>query len=259
MSSWISASSKRKLINQFVGIAQVDRKLAEQILNGNQWNVEAAIEHFFVNRHRYPTEPPKPAGPSQSEINALNKLFDSYADSENRDRTSDEGILQLFEDLKVNPADVKTLMMSYMLQSSAMGVYSRKEFTNGFGNRHAITHKDMKIALDNEASRLQSSVSDYDEFYSWLFKHVKENEDKKTIQKLLAIQLWGVVLDKRSHPLRDDFCEFVENSDEFKAVTADAWINVRKFLLQCKNAKTFENDGAWPLMVDSYLDTRAGK
>jgi len=63
----------------------------------------------------------------------LGQLFDkSYADKEERDIMSEQGMLKFFKDVGVNPESHETLIVSYLLQCEEMGILSRDEFVNGF-------------------------------------------------------------------------------------------------------------------------------
>merc|ERR1712218_234034 len=136
---------------------------------------------------------------------------------------------------------------------------TREEFVDGFSALKAFTLKDIKKACEKECKNIATSEIQFDKFYVWLYNFVKENPDKRSIPKDTAMQLWKVILDnKKDYPLSDDFLDFVGNHKDTKAITSDTWKNVRKFLKQCKKIDGFENDGAWPILVDEYLDERQG-
>jgi len=249
-----SKSKKTKIVVQFMSVTQASNETATAVLSKHRYSMDAALEHYFINRHLYPdTDPPKP---SKDKISKLNKLFEKYADEDEKDETSEDGLVQFYKDVGIDPNKKESLLVAYKLELSTMGEITRKEFVDGFSSMKAFTLKDIKKSCEKECKYILSSDDHFDKFYKWLYNFVKENPDKRSIPKDVALQLWTVVLGDNEYPLLKVFLEFCTTKDDLKSITMDTWTNVRKFLKTCRDTKGFVNDGAWPILVDEFLDSR---
>jgi len=253
----ISSGQRSKVVERFMSVTQQSAEVSERVLKTQKYNLERALEHYYMYRDLYPSfEPPKP---TKASLKKLDRLFNKYVGGDQNDCTSSDGLVKFFQDIGIDLAHRWTLMVAYKLQASELAKFHRKEFQDGFSKMWAFTLKDIKNVCEKECRAIENSEKDFSEFYSWLFSHVKENEHKRSIPKDLAIQLWQTVLVKEDHPLINDFISFIQSSKETKSITLDTWINARKFLKECVNPKEFDNDGAWPILVDEYLESAMKK
>jgi len=240
------------VLAQFMSVTQQSTEVAERILRAQKYKLEPALEYYYTNQHRYPTT----SQPSKASLKELDKLFDRYIDDE-KEKCSQTGLAKFFEDIGVDLAHRWTLFIMYLLKTKTNMQITRKEFTDYFGKMRAFTISDMKKTCTKECRSIDDSDKKFEEFYIWLYSHVKENEQKRSIPKDFAIQLWGIILSKDKYPLLEDLSKFASKHEDIKAITLDTWTVVRQFLKTCKDPKTFENDGAWPMLVDMYLDEAA--
>jgi len=238
-----------KAVAQFMSVTQQSSEVAEKILRTNRFKLESALEYYYTYQSKYP----QPAEPPQASLNKLEKLFDKYAGDE-KDSTSEEGLKKFFEDIGVDLTHRWSLFVAFLLKSKTMMKISRKEFTEYFGRKRAFTISEIKKTCIKECRSIEKSERLFGDFYVWLFSHVKEKEDKKTIPKDFTMMLWSIVLPVEEYPLLPDLTKFANENKEIRAITVDTWTVVREFLATCKDPKTFENDGAWPTLVDQYLD-----
>eukprot|EP00483_Globobulimina_turgida_P003231 UN03236 len=126
----------------------------------------------------------------------------SCGDKEDPDIMSEEGMLKFFKDCSVNPESHDTLIIAYHLHCDEMGIYEKKEFCDGFAKSGCSTKKDIKNVVQDTIRRVNNNSSEYKKFYKWLFRHVKEDEKKKTIPTELAIQLWSLVFSKQKKSMK---------------------------------------------------------
>jgi len=244
-----STQRKSKVMAQFMAITQQSNEVAEKILKSHKYNLEPALEYYLGNQRKYP----EVAQVSKASLKQLDTLFDRYIDDE-KDVSSQLGLSKFFEDVGIELSHRWSLYIMYQLKATQMMRLSRKQFNDYFGKMKAFTKSDIKKTCVRECRSIDNTQKKFKEFYEWLFSHVKENEDKRSIPKDFAINLWGVILSEQKYPLLPDFCKFAQKNEEVKAITLDTWTVVREFLETCKDPKTFENDGAWPVLVDMYLD-----
>lgn len=241
----------------FVSVTQCDNKVADLVLKKFRYDLQAALNHYWSNRDEYPANVPK--APSATNVKQLETLFDSYTGEEEKDSTSAEGLMKFYKDLGIDPEHRYALYVAYILKCNESGEIGRQEFVNGLGSMGTFKLSDIKTKLKTRCSSVDKNKSEFDSCYAWLFAYLKENKQKKSIGKDVAVIIWSLVLKERGLKLLDDFIEFVETkADDVKGITSDTWINAKNFLEACSDPKTFENDGAWPILVDSYLEDRAG-
>jgi len=244
-----SSARKSKVMAQFMAITQQTADVAEKVLKSQRYRLEPALEHYYMNQKKYPES----AQPSKASLAQLDTLFNRYIDDE-KDFSSQLGLGKFFGDIGVELSHRWSLFIMYQMKSTQMMKLSRKQFTDYFGKMKAFTISDIKKTCSRECRSIDNSSKRFQEFYEWLFSHVKENEDKRSIPKDFAITLWSCILPLEKYPLLPDFSKFAQKNEEVKAITLDTWTVVREFLATCKDPKTFENDGAWPVLVDMYLE-----
>jgi len=243
-----SSANKSKVLAQFMSVTQQSKDVAERILRSENYKLEPALNYYYLNQHRYPNN-----APDGESLKQLDKVFDKYVD-DSKENCSQAGLAKFFEDVGVDLAHRWTLFIMYLLKTATNMQISRKEFIDYFGKMKAFTINDIKKTCTKECKSIDNSDPKFAKFYTWLFTHVKENEQKRSIPKDFAIQLWEIVLTKKKYPLLEDLSKFASKTEEIKAITLDTWTVVLEFLKKCKDPKTFENDGAWPMLVDMYLD-----
>jgi len=167
-------------------------------------------------------------------------------------------MLQFFKDMNVNPNGFETLAIAWDIKCSEMGLYKKSEFINHYSQQNCTTIQDIKNYIRQIIDSL-SETETFKEFYKWLFVHCKEDEKKKTIPTELALQLWKIVFEpkKKIFPLSHSWLKFVEenkNKDEFKSISRDIWEQLLDFLQEVKDVENYNEDGAWPVAVDEFID-----
>jgi len=243
------SKTQSKVVAQFMSVTYQGNSVAERILKMHRYKLEPALEYYYNNQHKYP----KSAEPTKASMNKLEKVFDKYAGNE-KDCTSAEGLQNFFKDIDVDLSHRWSLYIAFLLKSTQMSSITRKQFTEYFGSKRAFTISEIKKTCTKECRSIDKYDKSFAEFYVWLFSHVKENEDKRSIPKDFAITLWSIVLPAEKYPLLPELSKFAKENKDVKAITLDTWTVVREFLGTCKDPKTFYNDGAWPMLVDQYLD-----
>eukprot|EP01084_Bolivina_argentea_P012840 24042_1 len=195
----------------------------------------------------------------QGSKKTLEKLFDkSYADKDDKDIMSESGMIKFFRDVGINPESHETLIVAFLLNCSEMGILLRDEFVNGFHRNGCNDKGDMKKCVQASCASVNGNSKRWKEFYRWVFRHVKEDEKKKTIPTDLAIQLWQIVLQKQkqSMPLLEPwlkFCDKVKDKD-MQAISRDVWEQLFDFLKETNSVKEYDDNGAWPVAIDEFVE-----
>eukprot|EP01084_Bolivina_argentea_P123275 218470_1 len=194
---------------------------------------------------------------SDSKLTTLFKKH--YADKEDKEIMSEQGMLKFFKDCGVNPESHETLIIAYHLQCGEMGIFEKEEFVKGFAKSGCSTKKEMKSVITDKIRQINNNQSTYKLFYKWIFKHVREDEKKKSIPTELAIQLWNLVFTKNKNNLKllalwVEYCESVKDSD-MKVISRDVWEQIYDFLKETKSIESYDDcGGAWPVAVDEFIE-----
>jgi hypothetical protein len=183
----------------------------------------------------------------------LNKLFDKYADEDDPESMSIEGIGQICEEIGIDPcADVRALVLPWRLGAMAKpGRISREEFKNGMRKNNLTTIESIKnIVPALDPGFLERD--DFREFYKFAFKFSLEGT-KRILDKDLVMELLPIILDDSRAPHLKSFIEFL-GSSEHKVITKDQWDSFLLFTettsLDCSD---FDENGAWPVLLDDFV------
>lgn len=146
-------------------------------------------------------------------------------------------------------------MLAYVLGSSAKpGCISREEFIAGMkkaGKSSIEGLKDILPALDPGFL----DRTEFREFYKFAFKFSLEGT-KRTLEKELVLDLLPIVLDENRAPHMNSFLAFLQEC-EHKVITLDQWTSFLLFSqTTAKDLSDFDEDGAWPLLLDEFVDWR---
>ena len=185
----------------------------------------------------------------------LGKIFDkNYADKEEKDIMSEAGMLTFFKkDLNINPESHETLIVSFILNCEEMGIISRDEFIDGFVKNGCNDKNDIKKCVQNKCRDINGNTKKWREFYKWIFKHVKEDEKKKTIPCELAVQLWSILFqkDKNKMKLFDKWIKYCQTSKDMKVISRDLWEQLYDFLKETTSIDDYDDaGGSWPVAID---------
>jgi len=247
----MSASEKRNKTKEFKDIVNnISDSGAQKILEANGWNVQSSLNDYFNNPNKYESEKKAAGSPDK-----VRKIFDKYADKEDKDIMSEQGMIQFFKDISVNPDGHETLVISWLLSCSEIGLIQRKEFVEGFSSQGCSSIGEIKGVIKGRVNSLGTETQ-FRQFYKWVFQHVKEDEKKKTIPTNLATQLWKIVLGSKQKELvlLEKWLIWCEKAEDFKVVNRDVWEQVYDFLRETKDVKSYDDSGAWPSQVDEFMD-----
>ena len=93
------------------------------------------------------------------------------------------------------------------------------------------------------------------ELYKWAFAFATEH-GKKNVEIATAIALWGLFLGSKCKFLEKwgVFLEGKEERKELIVITRDVWDLFYDLVKQTSgNMENFEDDGAWPVLIDEFV------
>mmetsp|Transcript_8845 Transcript_8845/g.22747 ORF Transcript_8845/g.22747 Transcript_8845/m.22747 type:complete len:173 (+) Transcript_8845:361-879(+) len=163
-----------------------------------------------------------------------------------------DGIAQLCEDLKVDPSDPVTLVISKYMGAGVMGEYTKQEFFRGFQRLEC----DSVAALGKKLPGLRRELSDarrFDDIYEFAFSFSRE-KGQKSLAMDTAVGMWRLLFNIYAWPLCDAWCTFIEEKHK-KAITKDTWLQLLVFAKQfTESVEGFDENGAWPYLIDEFVE-----
>lgn len=114
--------SQKEEVKQFRTITGASEKVAIEYLKSENWNLQNAIDDYYTN-------PPAVPAP-KIDKKGIERLWMKYKDG-NHDVILADGVVQLCEDIKVDPSDVVMLVLSWHMNAEAMGEFKKEEFVDG--------------------------------------------------------------------------------------------------------------------------------
>lgn len=236
----MSSVAQKRSIKQFQDLTNTTEKQAKDYLTAAGWNVETATNTFFSAQRNV----------RRFDETKLNKLFDQYADAENKDSIQGEALMRFLDNIGIDAERVESFGVCWKLKCKVQGSIARKEFVEGFGGLGADTLPLIKREMESMKREL-SERAKFKEFYLWLFDYSTE-ANRKTIEKEVAIQLWKIALNW--WPLLNKWCDFIEGH-AVKAVTKDMWMQAHEFGRDVRSDLTnYDADGAWPVIIDEFVE-----
>lgn len=253
----MSTAAQKKSIKDFKAVTSSDDKVATNALSANAWNLERAIDDFYSNKHKY-SSASAAAGSSKSsgvDSKKLNALFDQFADAEeDEDSIDGQQLAAFFTELGVDVAGWMPLVLAWQYKCKNFATVERKEFT-AYYTAQGI---DTLAAMKTDVKRVEQMLADkraFKDFYRWLFDFVKEEEERKTIDAAMALNLWSVVLPAH-WSLTGSWLTFCKSKgDKLKVVSADVWAQLWEFAKDVKSdLSNYDDDGAWPVLIDEFVE-----
>lgn len=224
--------------------------MARSLLRRHDYNVDAAVAEYHQ---------PKPVSLSRYDP-GLALLYKHYANKD-RDRIGLEGTLALLEDLHIEPEDVRSLILAYMLQSPETGVFLARQFLDGCALRKVTSLQELLLAVTETYESLKTSS--FEAFYEYTFDFIIGADSRvKMISPQDAVAYWRLLFDFRqglaaSKDVLQKWLAFIEARG--KPVTRDTWLMAWRFfslvaIHEPETLKTYDEMGVWPSVIDEFVE-----
>jgi len=193
----------------------------------------------------------QPSSSSSKPQGRLESLYNKYKEP-GADTIEASGVMKFLADIDVAPEDVVTLVIAYHLDSQEMGIFTQEEFVGGFAKLGLDSVEKIKAYVPKFRGLLDSDDTLH-KIYNFAFEFYKDNKDKQHIDIDTATAILGLLMNKRPHVHR--FQKFLKNQTQYKALNWDQWSLLFDFVRQVKDDfSNYEPDGAWPVLMDMYVD-----
>eukprot|EP00744_Colponema_vietnamica_P003371 GILI01005176.1.p1 GENE.GILI01005176.1~~GILI01005176.1.p1 ORF type:complete len:256 (-),score=83.80 GILI01005176.1:111-878(-) len=238
--------SQRDAVSQFKSVCGCDDRTATDFLKKYGWSLETAIDKYL--------DQPRAAPKISVDAGKLNSFFEHYKEPNSEEELiAETGIGALCTDLGVDPMDPVLLVLSMYMKAETMGIYTKKEFTEGLTTLGVDTLEKLQAALPKLRSELGVDAK-FKEIYTFSFMFSRERGQRNIVTEV-GVALWKLLLSDRYPQFVDLWCEFYQSSGK-QTVNKDTWV---LFLDFCKSIQpdlsNYDGEGgAWPVVIDEFVE-----
>ena len=200
----------------------------------------------------------EPSASSTSSIDParLEAIFEGYSDAEDPEWMMGEGLEKLCTEMEVDAAtDVRALALAWKLKSGEKpGAIRKSEFVAGMQALRSDSIAELKRQVLHTLDPGFMEHKEFREFYRFCFKFNREDAAKKTIEKDIVMVLLPMVMSNRSQHT-DKFVQFLGEAPKAR-VSHDEWSSFLEFSKEFsdKDISAYEDDGAWPSLLDDFIE-----
>ncbi|KAL9851427.1 DCN1-like protein 4 isoform 6-T11 [Geothlypis trichas] len=167
-----------------------------------------------------------------------------------------EGMEKFCEDIGVEPENVVMLVLAWKLDAQNMGYFTLQEWLKGMTSLQCDTTEKLRNSLDYLRSLLNEPTN-FKLIYRYAFDFARE-KDQRSLDINTAKCMLGLLLGK-AWSLFPVFHQFLEQS-KYKVINKDQWCNVLEFSRTINlDLSNYDEDGAWPVLLDEFVEWYKGK
>ncbi|KAK2820209.1 hypothetical protein Q5P01_023168 [Channa striata] len=185
----------------------------------------------------------------------IEELFRCYKD-EQEDAILEEGMERFCNDLCVDPAEFRVLVLAWKFQAATMCKFTRKEFVEGCKAIRADS-------LEGICSRFPCMLLDaqgeenFKDLYRFTFQFgLDADEGQRSLQREIAIALWRLVFTQDTPAILERWLDFLaENPSGIRGISRDTWNMFLNFTQAIgPDLSNYSEDEAWPSLFDTFVE-----
>ncbi|KAK9530581.1 hypothetical protein VZT92_012072 [Zoarces viviparus] len=185
----------------------------------------------------------------------IDELFRCYKD-EQEDAILEEGMEMFCNDLCVDPAEFRVLVLAWKFQAATMCKFTRKEFVEGCKAIQADS-------LEGICSRFPVMMLDargeenFKDLYRFTFQFgLDADEGQRSLQREIAIALWRLVFTQDLPAILEHWLDFLsENPSSIRGISRDTWNMFLNFTQAIgPDLSNYSEDEAWPSLFDTFVE-----
>ncbi|XP_041938419.1 DCN1-like protein 3 [Alosa sapidissima] len=188
-------------------------------------------------------------------LRRIEEMFLRYKD-EQEDAILEEGMECFCEDLHVDPAEFRVLVLAWKFQAATMCKFTRKEFVEGCRAIQADSVEGIcsRFSVLMEEARGEESFKD---LYRFTFQFgLDVDEGQRSLQRGIAVALWRLVFTQDMPPVLEHWLDFLsENPCGVRGISRDTWNMFLNFTQSIgPDLSNYSEDEAWPSLFDSFVE-----
>ncbi|KAJ3432226.1 rp42 related [Anaeramoeba flamelloides] len=180
----------------------------------------------------------------------LLETFNTYKNEES-DFMDADGIEKFLIDIEIDPISLEALVISWVIESETMCIFTRKEFLN-FWKYEADTTERIQSKIPFFMKRCEQN---FNKFYVWVFGWSKEHSEHRSIALPIARELWKLILPGH-WKLCDKWFEFINTLNEnSNSINLDSWKLLLDFAQTTGSSmEDYDETAAWPVLIDDFVE-----
>jgi len=185
-------------------------------------------------------------------IEKINKLFLAYADLD-QDIITSNGIIKLCNDINMKDEEIIMLILSFHLNSTKFGKYTRIDFINGLESLRIDNLISLKEAIIKMKSDYDNNIDTLRKVYLFSFQLAAQHS--KTLNTDVAVALIKVLLLNRYFFITY-YCEFMKiQQHKLSYITKDQWTCFLEFCINIKeDLSNYQSSDGWPTLLDEFVE-----
>lgn len=178
-------------------------------------------------------------------------LFHEYATANDPDLIGPEGMEKFCEDIGVEPENIVMLVLAWKMDAKQMGFFTLSEWLRGLTELQCDSISKIQNKIEYLRNILNEPVH-FKSIYRYAYDFARD-KDQRSMDIETAKAMLQLVLG-RLWPLYSSFHQFLEQS-KYKVINKDQWCNVLEFSRTIKpDLSNYDEDGAWPVLLDEFVE-----
>ncbi|XP_019737213.1 DCN1-like protein 3 [Hippocampus comes] len=227
-------------------------KAGGELSNGTK-ALEACVETPIISALM--GEPRKADSPEGLSIKHIEELFSCYKD-EQEDAILEEGMERFCNDLCVDPAEFRVLVLAWKFQAATMCKFTRKEFVEGCKAIQADSLEGICSRFPCMLLEAQGEEN-FKDLYRFTFQFgLDADEGQRSLQRDIAIALWRLVFTQDMPFILEHWLDFLaENPPGIRGISRDTWNMFLNFTQAIgPDLSNYSEDEAWPSLFDTFVE-----
>ncbi|MBN3276849.1 DCNL3 protein, partial [Polyodon spathula] len=211
------------------------------------------------------TQLPAPSGDTRKEdlvsngdefsVHRIEELFKRYKDEQD-DEILEEGMESFCDDLCVDPAEFRVLVLAWKFQAATMCKFTRKEFVEGCKAIKADSLEGIHTRFP--CLLMEAKMEDkFKDLYRFTFQFgLDSDEGQRSLHREIAIALWRLVFTQNTPSILEQWLDFLtENPSGVKGISRDTWNMFLNFSQVIgTDLSNYSEDEAWPSLFDTFVE-----
>lgn len=242
-----------RVINDFMEVTGTSKPTATKYLKQYEYNFNKALDQYLGKRT------------ANKQLLVLYEKYSQLDQDSDGESIGIEGTLQYLTDLGIEPEDIRSLVLSYFLQSDSMGIIGKDQFLNNWDKVRVFNIKDMVTYID-ELTQQMHLIDKFNDLYAYTFNFLLESPNQKLINGDIVVDYWKLLFSllppeiSQNHELFErinQLYDFILEHD--KKISKDTYLMIWEFIKEVvipdpKNLSAYDEMSSWPVLIDEFIE-----